>query len=116
MNSTRILSIVSGLKTKSTLKNQKEVGRAYFIKNEARPYYEIKLWSMGGQIYYLCPKFEKPGEYTLFSQMNIKPDESFTFSKPIGEGSLLKELQSHMELRLNFPRHLLFINLYPIKN
>jgi hypothetical protein len=109
MNSKRF-EIVTGFNDGGDLKYQAPIGVG--LKSEDEDYYKVSVWSLSPQAFYLVKNQSTPGNYTLYSRRQIVGTEEL-FLNPVGYGSISDEMKTHLEIRLRFPKGVVYMSLFP---
>ncbi len=105
--------VVSGKKAAEGLKYSRPVGHA--LNFEGTEYFILKLWEKPNDTFYVSRNQTHPGSYTVFSK-RIEEGSSFRFQNPVGRGSVLDDLKTHLELVFSLSRTRVYLSLFPCQD
>ncbi len=106
--------IYTGYREGSVIRNELQAGEAYQVDGAKSSYYIVKMWAFPKEVFYLCPKRNDDGNFTLFAK-KVGDDFDPTFRRPVGFGFVSKDLKKHLEIQFTFPRQRVFMSLFPDK-
>jgi len=109
VNSKRF-EIVTGYNDGGEIKYQAPIGVA--IKADDEDSYKVSIWSLSPQAFYLVRNQSGSGNYTLYSRRQIVGTEEL-YLNPVGYGSVSDEMKTHLEIRLRFPKGVVYMSLFP---
>ena len=77
-------------------------------------HYVMRLSMFPKQFYYLSKNQESQTQYTVFSRRIVDPDSgAVLFQKPVGQGRLVPEIKTHLEIRFPLLGASVFMSLFP---
>ena len=95
------------------IKYERPIGKACLVTDSNRTYYELKLWSLPTQKYFLS-RNNSNEYYTLFASSRFdQQKQQVTFYNPVGYATLRDNIKNHMQVYFNFPRQRIFMSLFP---
>lgn len=104
--------VYTGFKNGSTVENELQAGEAYEVDCQSKPHYLVKMWSFPQNEFYLCRNKSDDDKFTLFAK-KLETDAELHFRRPVGFGTISRQLKKHLEIQFTFPRQRVFMSLFP---